>query len=525
MNALKKILVVDDEPLNINILVELLKGKYKMMAAKSGLQALKAARSSNKPDLILLDIMMPDMDGYEVCRQLKEDEKTKDIPIIFVSAMSEDMDETKGFDVGAIDYITKPISPKTLESRVHTHLALTQQAVELREAHALIQQQQQRMQDELNVARDIQLSMVPTTFPQDEAIEVYATLKPAREIGGDFYDAFMIDSESLCLCVGDVSGKGAPAALFMAMTKTLIKSYASSDFSTASIMTRVNDELCEGNDENLFVTVFLAILNIHTGELRFTNAGHNYPYLIRENKSLLTLNQKHGPIVAAMDGLVYKEDLITLEKFDTLFLYTDGVTEAMNPEEELYGEKRLENFLLEHDCKEVKTSIDLLMKDISTYENSASQTDDITVLSCFYSGQSVLASLTISIENQLDNIRLITEGFDTFCEENKISDTPNQKVNLALDDLINNIISYGYKDNKVHTINVAFKRLEDELIIIIEDDAMPFNPFDGGTDNTHLSIDEREIGGLGIHLVKNLMHSCQYQRKANKNIVVLTIPL
>jgi len=142
---MQKILVVDDEPLNINILVELLKPKYKMMAAKNGLQALKAARSSNKPDLILLDIMMPEMDGYEVCATLKADEATKDIPIMFVSAMNEDANETKGLELGAVDYITKPISPTILQSRVSTHLALTKQATELREAHALIQQQQQRM--------------------------------------------------------------------------------------------------------------------------------------------------------------------------------------------------------------------------------------------------------------------------------------------------------------------------------------------------------------------------------------------
>jgi len=525
MSIKKKILVVDDEPLNINILVELLRDNYKMMAAKSGQQALKAAHSSNKPDLILLDIMMPEMDGYEVCRQLKADENTKDIPVIFVSAMSESLDETKGFDVGAIDYITKPISPKTLEARVETHLALTQQATELKEAHALILQQQQRMKDELNVARDIQLSMVPTIFPKDDAIEIFATLKPAREIGGDFYDAFMIDNESLCLCVGDVSGKGAPAALFMAMSKTLIKSYASSDLSTASIMTRVNNELCEGNDENLFVTVFLAILNIHTGELRFTNAGHNYPYIIKEDKTLLTLKQKHGPIVAAMDGLIYKEDLITLNKFDTLFLYTDGVTEAMNSSEELYGEKRLENFLLSHECKEVKECVNLLMEDISAYENCSDQTDDITILSCFYSGQSVLATLHVSIENRLENIAKITNEFDKFSQEQNITPSINQKVDLAIDDLVNNIISYGYSDERVHKIDIGFKRMQSELIIIIEDDAMPFNPFDTEKNDTHLSIDDREIGGLGIHLVKNLMNSCQYQRKANKNVVALTIQL
>ncbi len=165
------------------------------------------------------------------------------------------------------------------------------------------------------------------------------------------------------------------------------------------------------------------------------------------------------------------------------------------------------------------------MQDISDYENSADQTDDITVLSCFYSGQSVLASLTVSIENMLENIALVTDSFDTFCEDNNISSTANQKVDLAIDDLINNIISYGYKDDNVHTIDIAFKRMENELIIVIEDDAVPFNPFDAETDDSHLSIEERGIGGLGIHLVKNLMHSCQYQRKANKNVVALTIQL
>ena len=165
------------------------------------------------------------------------------------------------------------------------------------------------------------------------------------------------------------------------------------------------------------------------------------------------------------------------------------------------------------------------MNDISAYENSTDQTDDITVLSCFYSGQSVLASLTVSIENSLENIAEITDSFDKFCEEHNISATVNQKVDLAIDDLVNNIISYGYHDKDVHTIDIAFKRMENELIILIEDDAKPFNPFDAEVDSTHLSIDERDIGGLGIHLVKSLMQSCQYQRKANKNVVALTIQL
>ena len=136
-----------------------------------------------------------------------------------------------------------------------------------------------------------------------------------------------------------------------------------------------------------------------------------------------------------------------------------------------------------------------------------------------------MANLNISIENELENITHVTDSFDRFCEEHNISTAVNQKVDLAIDDLVNNIISYGYNDDKVHTIDIAFKRMEHELIIVIEDDAVPFNPFDAEPGDIHLSIDERDIGGLGIHLVKSLMHSCQYQRKANKNVVALTIEL
>jgi len=162
----QKILVVDDERFNINVLVDLLKPKYKMMAAKSGAQALKAAGSANPPDLILLDIMMPEMDGYEVCRQLKADSATRDIPVIFVTAMGQEQDETKGLELGAADYLTKPVSPAIVEARVKTQLALKKNMEDLRHAYTIIEAQKDRMQEELNVGRDIQLAMVPKHFPE-----------------------------------------------------------------------------------------------------------------------------------------------------------------------------------------------------------------------------------------------------------------------------------------------------------------------------------------------------------------------
>lgn len=513
---MKKILVVDDERLNINVLVELLKDKYKMMAAKNGEQALKAVHSSNRPDLILLDIMMPDMDGYEVCRRLKADDNTKEIPIIFISAMSEVSDETKGFELGAVDYITKPISPAVVLARVNTHLVL-------QEAKELIKQQIKRMEYELAVARDIQLSMVPKKFPVLDGIDVFAKMEPAREVGGDFYDVFMIDDESLCLCIGDVSGKGAPAALFMAKAKTLIKAYASSDSSTASIMTRVNDELCDGNDENLFVTVFLSILNIRTGALKITNAGHNLPYIIKEDKTLVTIKNQNGPIIAAIDGLTYTEDVIQLEKNDTFFLFTDGVTEAMDKDEQLYGEARLEEYLLKSDVTNVQTTVDGVMTDVSNYEDGTEQTDDVTVLSCYFSGHEIIASTEISINNQLTEIDTVVQHFDAFCETNNIAMQYNQKINLSLDDLINNIISYGYTDDLEHAIKIVFKLYKNKIMIIVEDNAIPFNPFKDRNVDTSLSIDDRDIGGLGIYLIKELMSTCDYERKVNKNVVVLTM--
>ena len=218
----QRILIVDDERFNINVLADLLKPNYKVMAAINGTQALKAAHSANPPDLVLLDIMMPEMDGYEVCRQLKEDVTTKDIPIIFVTAMGQEEDETKGLELGAADYLTKPISPAIVEARVRTQLALQKNLEDLRSAYAVIEKHKQRMQKELDAAREIQMAMLTTDFPETATVCVHAELQAAREVGGDFYDVFELGPGRLCFCVGDVSGKGVGAALFMAMTKTLI---------------------------------------------------------------------------------------------------------------------------------------------------------------------------------------------------------------------------------------------------------------------------------------------------------------
>ena len=216
------ILVVDDAPANIALLSNILSPDYKVKAAKSGEKALDIANSDPHPDLILLDIVMPGLSGYEVCERLQKDSATSSIPVIFITAKTTTQDEQHGLELGAVDYITKPISPAIVKARVRTQLALKKNMEDLHTAYSVIEKQKDRMQQELNVGRDIQLAMVPKVFPVSEDYSLYAILEPTREVGGDFYDAFVVDEEHICFCIGDVSDKGVPAALFMAMAKTLI---------------------------------------------------------------------------------------------------------------------------------------------------------------------------------------------------------------------------------------------------------------------------------------------------------------
>jgi serine phosphatase RsbU (regulator of sigma subunit) len=375
------ILIVDDAPENLDLISGILKTTYKVKVAKSGEHALKIIAKSS-PDLILLDVMMPEMDGYEVCRRLKSDDITKDVPIIFVTAMEQESDETKGFELGAADYITKPISPSIVQARIKTQLALKDSMKKLHDAYDLIEEQKDRMQQELNVGRDIQLAMVPKIFPDSNDFSVYATLEPAREVGGDFYDVFNIDDDRICLCIGDVSGKGVPAALFMAVAKTLINARASSDSSTASIVTHTNDELSKNNDGCLFVTLFVCILNTRTGELMTTNAGHNPPFLKHTNGSITVLPLCSGPAVAAIEGATYTENIIQLQHNDILLLFTDGVTEADNLDRTLFGEEKLEKILADWQHGSMEELVKHVVTETHKYEGKDRQADDITVLGC-----------------------------------------------------------------------------------------------------------------------------------------------
>jgi CheY-like chemotaxis protein len=315
------VLVVDDTETNIDILVETLGNEYELSVAMDGESALETIQAE-LPDLILLDIMMPGIDGYEVCRRLKRDPNTSGIPIVFITAMGEIENKTKGFELGAVDYITKPFEISEVKARVNTHLSLMLAKRELANQNIILEERvkrrtealresisaRERMESELRIAHDIQMDIVPTNFPpfpEIAEIDIHAILKPAREIGGDFYDFFFISSDRLLVVVGDVSGKGVPAALFMSIVITYIRSIAKVFDKTDLILDGVNREISHNNDSCTFVTVFLGILNIKTGELSYTNAGHNPPLKISKGSGIQLLNDAQCPAIGMDDDFSF----------------------------------------------------------------------------------------------------------------------------------------------------------------------------------------------------------------------------
>lgn len=243
--------------------------------------------------------------------------------------------------------------------------------------------EKERIGAELSVATQIQASMLPCifpAFPERSEFDIYATMMPAKEVGGDFYDFYLVDPDHLALVIADVSGKGVPAALFMVITKTLIKNRVQLGESPGQAFTAVNQTLCENNEAGLFVTAWLGILTISTGELVYTNAGHNPPLLGREGESFAYLKMRSGLVLAGMEGILYREARLKLESRDTLYLYTDGVTEATDIYEKMYGEEKLQTYLNNHQGENLENILHGIKADLDLFTKGAPQFDDITML-------------------------------------------------------------------------------------------------------------------------------------------------
>lgn len=383
------------------------------------------------------------------------------------------------------------------------------------------QRTKELIEGELRVAREIQMSIVPKIFPpfpERPELDMFAILEPAKEVGGDLYDFFLLDDDHLCFTVGDVSGKGVPASLYMAVTKTLIKAKADIKLGPDEILYRVNNELCEDNDSGMFVTEFLGILTISTGELVFSNGGHNIPYLRRQNGEVAPLPKVPGVALGVMEDFEYFCASVQLEAGDSLVLYTDGVTEAMNPAGELLREERLENILRELNGKTAQEEVGHILHSTRQFMNGANQADDITILVIKYLGQKLLA---YRLKNRLAEIEALALAVESFAAANNLPEQMVFQVNLCLDELLTNTISYGFPQGGEHEITVEIVLQGGALVITTHDGGLAFNPLERAEADTSQGIEERPVGGLGIHLVRNMMDEIEYRRESGQNVLVM----
>ena len=378
-----RLLVVDDNEDNRYTLIMRLEieGYSNITVAGDGEAALDLLRT-REFDVVLLDVMMPKVDGYQVLQRLKAEGRLHNIPVIMISALGEVESVVRCIELGAVDYLSKPFDPVLLKARVGASLEKKRLRDEVR-AHL------HRMEKELDAARQLQLSMVLTKFPPPTAerpIELFAMMEPAREVGGDLYDFFEADGGALCFLIGDVAGKGVASALFMARVKNLTRLVTrllrrpdGRLAAPAEILTVVNGELCQDNAAMMFVTMFFAMLDPKSGELSFTNAGHNPPYLLRGGGLAPIIGAKGRPLGTRANS-TYESRSLRLEPHETIYLYTDGVTEAVDRQDQLFGEERLESVLRASAGGPPHELIKAVAEAIRTFAGGAPQSDDITAM-------------------------------------------------------------------------------------------------------------------------------------------------
>ena len=388
----------------------------------------------------------------------------------------------------------------------------------------------ERMTSELNFAKEIQLQMMPDkslNSSLERGFVVRAHIEAAREVGGDFYDFFFIDDERSCVVIGDVSGKGAPGAMLMAVSKTLIKSLAATGMSTANIMSSVNKELSLNNEAAMFVTIFLGIINHPQQLFSYTNAGHNPPLLKKASGEVVKLDEKHGPMVGPFKGIQYKEGKLELEPGDSLLLFTDGVSEAMDVNSQQFTEQKIADLLAGTAVRSLDKLVDNLVSSIAKFVGDVEQADDITIVALRIVDSEKVKSKPGAISITFANSRIgqsqTAELIGDFLESNKVDKKLQHKALVAYDEIVGNTIAYGYADKAeneiVLGINVDKKRIE----MVIIDNAKLFNPLEKSNPEMSLSVEEAKVGGLGIHMTKNLMDELDYKSSNGKNILTMVL--
>ena len=379
-----------------------------------------------------------------------------------------------------------------------------------------------RIDKELEFAKEIQYSALPSVFPpypNRKDFEIYAHMITAKEVGGDFYDFYMLGDSTLAFMIADVSGKGIPAAMFMMQAKTIIKDLAESGLELSEVFATANKKLCENNDAGMFVTAWMGILDLKTGRLKFVNAGHNPPLVRQADGEFAYLKARSGMVLAGMDGIKYRQNELQLTPGDQIFLYTDGVTEATDKNNQLYGEERLLETVNRNIVMDTRKLCEAVKSDVDQFVGEAPQFDDITMLSVeiqYIRGEN---SITVIADDK--SMIPVSEFAKSLTEKLAVVPKVANKVSIAVDEIYSNIINYSGAE--LATISYEIK--DGRLYITFTDDGIPYNPLEAEEPDITLSAEERKIGGLGIFMVKKMTESMEYTYEDDKNILKLIIAL
>ena len=379
-----KILSVDDEN-DLELLLtqyfrrKIRKGEYDFHFAHNGLEALTMLLKEKDFDIILSDINMPEMDGLTLLTKINEMQNPA-LKCIMVSAYGDMGNIRQAMNNGAFDFATKPIDLDDLSVTIEKAIEQIQYIKTMQKEHKELTS----IKGDLAVAREIQQAILPRIFPpfpeETASMDIAASMNAAKDVGGDFYDFFRIDNDRIGFTIADVSGKGVPAAIFMAVARTLIRATGIRGVSPAECMTYSNALLSQESVNNMFVTVFYGIYNIRTGEVTYSNAGHNPPYLMKADGTVEELPLSKDIVAGAIDDYEFTEDTLQLEKGDTLLLFTDGVTEAIDKDEKDYGDERLRKLLGQCSKLSCQEIVDKVKADVKAFVGEAEQSDDITLL-------------------------------------------------------------------------------------------------------------------------------------------------
>ncbi len=374
-----KILVVDDEPDLEPLVLQRMRrrirsGQYSFVFAHNGVEALEVLRQEEDIDMVISDINMPQMDGLTLLEQIPKVDPN--VRSIIISAYGDMKNIRTAMNRGAFDFVTKPLDFDDLQITIDRTLA---HLVEWRDALSS-RDRLVSLENELNVASKIQQSILPTEFPWEDDFAVFASMEPAKEVGGDFYDVIHLGQDRVGVAIADVSDKGVPAALFMMSSRTLLKGSAIGKYEPGEVLQEVNDLLCEGNEAMMFVTLLYAVYDRTTGKLTFANGGHCTPYVRRSDGNIIDLPLTGGMALGILDGQDYYQDTFDLLPGDTVFLYSDGVSEAMNREGEEFGLERMAQVLAEKATEDPRAVNQAMFEAVRTFAGDTPQSDDITCL-------------------------------------------------------------------------------------------------------------------------------------------------